>query len=300
MSGFGGGFAVVIGISGYTSLPRLPLAVLNDAVDVARTLWDPHLCGYRADRVRLLLEGEATADGIRSALDWLSESCGTGDTALLYFSGHGWRRGEGQGSEWYLAGFDAERESLPNGMLPGTELTARLAKVRAGRLAAALDCCYAAGAATLKGGGTAPSRPGLTEADYERLAQGRGRMILASSRPDETSLVLEGDRNSLFTGCLLRGLAGEAGDGEEIRVLDLFRFVSGEVPVRSGNRQHPILKGEMENDFPLALRQSSAAPDQRPEGADPLPATPGQPFSNNAGRDIHQFGNVRDVTINNR
>lgn len=300
MSGFGGGFAVAIGISGYASLQRLPIAVLNDAVDVARTLWDPYLCGYRADRVRLLLEAEATADGIRSALGWLEESCGAGDTALLFFSGHGWRHGEGRGSEWYLAGYDADINALPEGMLPGTELTSRLARIRAGRLAAVLDCCYAAGAAALKGEGAVAFRSGPTEIDYERLAQGRGRVILASSRIGEESLVLEGERNSLFTSSLLRGFAGEAGDGEEVRALDLFRFVSNEVSVRSGDRQHPVLKGEMEDDFPLALRRRLAEPDLRSKDEEPIPAVPAQPPSNYVGRDLLQLGKARDVTINNR
>ncbi len=41
------------------------------------------------------------------------------------------------------------------------------------------------------------------------LAQGKGRVVIASSRPDELSWVLPGMRNSLFTHYILEVLRGE-------------------------------------------------------------------------------------------
>lgn len=299
MSGFSGGFALVIGVSGYPCLPRLPLAVLNDVVDIARVLWDPQICGYRPDRVRLLVEAEATAEGIRGGIKWLAESCGSGDTAILYFSGHGWQGTGNSKREWYLAAYDASTDACHDGMLPGSELTELLSKIKAGRLAIVLDCCYAAGTAALKGGDMEELRPGLKQEDYERLAQGRGRVILASSRSDEKSLVLEGDRNSLMTDCLLRGLTGAAGNESEVRALDLFRYVAKEVPARSDHRQHPVLKCTLEDDFPLALRRCLATPNG-PEESARLAAEPAASTSISAGRDIVAIKRSGPVTINNR
>ena len=50
--------------------------------------------------------------------------------------------------------------------------------------------------------------PGLPDSYYERLAAGRGRAILSSSRDTEFSYLLSGASNSLFTQHLLAGLRG--------------------------------------------------------------------------------------------
>jgi hypothetical protein len=76
------------------------------------------------------------------------------------------------------------------------------------------------------------SKSGLEESYYERLAKGMGRVIMASSRSDEESLVLRDMTNNPFTHYLLeapRGNARTCGDGL-IRILDVFDHVSEVVP----------------------------------------------------------------------
>jgi len=95
---------------------------------------------------------------------------------------------------------------------------------------------------------------GLSEEYYQALAQGKGRVVIASSRPDEVSWAPSGMNNSLFTHYLLEALRGQAqtlGDGY-VRVFDVFRHVADHVPTQAN--QHPIFKATaMEEDFAIAL-----------------------------------------------
>jgi hypothetical protein len=103
-------------------------------------------------------------------------------------------------------------------------------------------------------------KAGLDEKTYAALAEGAGRVIMASSRSSEVSLVFQGMRNSLFSHYLLealRGASADRGDGL-VRVFDVFHFVSDRVPSHAEANQaiqHPIFKAQdVETNFPLALR----------------------------------------------
>jgi hypothetical protein len=291
MSAFEHGYAVVVGVAGYSAqgLPPLPLAALNDAVDLARTLWDPDLCGYRADRVRLLVEEQATALAIRQGLDWLVDRCSPDDTAIVFFSGHGWN----DGTFSALAAYDAWTAPPGRGMIPGDELANYFRAIPSGRLAVFLDSCFSGGLSDIQGGpgsGSASYGPprGFDEGTYEKLCAGRGRVLLASSGPQEKSVISEDGRNSLFTSCLLRGLRGEAPTQQEgvLGIFDLFRFVSREVKEKSNRFQNPLFKGLMSDDFPITLQAGRKSP------AEPSPPQPSESW---AGRDaITVNGNIKD------
>ena len=80
-------------------------------------------------------------------------------------------------------------------------------------------------------------KAGLAEKTYDALAQGVGRVVMASSRSSEVSFVLPGMRNSLFTHHLLEALRGAApmhGDGL-VRVFDVFHYVSDRVPAQKAD-----------------------------------------------------------------
>jgi uncharacterized caspase-like protein len=291
MSSFENGYAVVVGVAGYHSpgLPPLPLAILNDAVDVARALWDPDLCGYRADRVRLLLDEQATAEAVRKGLEWLIDRCGQDDTAVFFFSGHGWSE-DGRSS---LAAYDAQTGSL-RGMIAGEELARYFKALRAGRLAIFLDSCFSGGLSHITGDGIAPAGyiSGLDEGTYGKLCAGNGRVLLASSGPEQKSIVPDRERNSLFTSCLLRGLReAENHESGGLGIFDLFRFVAREVNAQSGGTQTPLFKGEMWDEFNIALRGEgkggAAVPQKAPEPPQAPPVQTARHQEIRAGRDAY-------------
>lgn len=255
---FEGGHALVIGVANYPRAAPLPETVLNDARDLRALLTDPAACGYPPANVTQLLDREATAGAIRAALGALAERTGPGDTAVVFFSGHGEYDPAGGDSRQYLLPYDYDPADLPGTAIAGDEMTAMLRKIEAGRLLILFDSCHSGGAGDPKGEPPHLKR-GLSEAYYETLAQGVGRAVIAACRPDEYSWVLEGMDNSLFTHYLLealRGRAGLLGDGY-VRVFDLFRHVADHVPARARQvrvSQHPIFKATaMEEDFPIAF-----------------------------------------------
>lgn len=255
--GFPGGRALVVAIAAYRAVPPLPTAVLNDAREVAAVLTSPAHCGYDPGNITMLLNEEATLDAIRSELIALASRTQPDDTVIIYFSGHGARLGDPADPESALIPYDCEPSNLTATVLPEGEFSSLLADIAARRLVVLIDACHAGGAGTFKGG--ILDRPldlGFSEKSLDRLAQGRGRVLIASSRATETSLVLAGATNSLFTQHLvgaLRGAADTQGDGL-IRIFEVFNHVAENVRGAAPGRQHPIFKAsDLEDNFAVAL-----------------------------------------------
>lgn len=248
---FACGHALVMGIAGYPRVRQLPETVLDDARGLRALLTDPAHCGYPAAQVVQLLDGEANRAGIRQALHDLAARAGPEDTAVVFFSGHGAHSWAGGGTQ-YLLPYDCDPLDLPGTAISGDEMTGLLREIQAGRLLVLFDSCHSGGVGEPKG--VEEIQTGLGEGYYQALAQGTGRIVMASSRPDEVSWTLAGMANSLFTYYLLEALRGECrtlGDGY-VRVFDLFRHVAEHVPTRAD--QHPLFKATaMEEDFPVAL-----------------------------------------------
>ena len=78
-------------------------------------------------------------------------------------------------------------------------------------------------------------------------------MYFLSSRTDETSQERRGWSNSLFTAYLERGLRGGADENRNrtITAIELFKFVSNGVKEASGDKQHPVMWGNFDNEMPL-------------------------------------------------
>ncbi|MFC9202707.1 caspase family protein [[Kitasatospora] papulosa] len=249
--------ALVVGIANYETVTSLPEAVLNDARDIASVLRAADYCGFPPDQVRVLLDDEATLEGIRTALAELASSSTAEDTAVIFFSGHGARLPSAGGETSALVPVDCRTSNLPETSFPETELTEALAAIEAQRLLVLIDACHAGGVAALKAHyDEQPIQAGFSEKSLQNLAQGTGRVVIASSRAREYSQVLHGARNSVFTQHLLEALKGKGrttGDGL-IRVFDVFNHVAENVRTSIPGQQHPIFKAsDLEDNFPVAL-----------------------------------------------
>jgi hypothetical protein len=237
---FNRGYAVVIGVGA-----DLPVTV-DDATAIAGLLRDPSRCAYPAEQVQLLTGDDAQRDAALSALDWLAEAAGPEATAVVYFSGHGLET-----PDYYLMPYGYDLADLPGTAIPGPAFTRRLQAIQAGKLVVLLDCCHAGGQAEAKGwpGVKSPLPPTVVA----ELGRSSGRVMIASSRKDEVSWT--GQPYSVFTAALLEALAGYGAfepDGYA-RVLDLALWVGRQVPERTGDKQHPILKvSHLEDNFALA------------------------------------------------
>jgi hypothetical protein len=251
--------ALIVGIADYEHVPKLPPTVVDDARDMRDLLIDPLHCGYPPENVTLLLDGEASRQAILAAMSRLANNVERASSVLIYVSSHGGRVGSGSQAGEYLIPFDTVLgESFPETAISGAELTMALEAIPAGKVLVIFDCCHSGGIGQPKGMATGTFNPGLPDSYYERLAAGRGRAILSSSRDTEFSYVLSGASNSLFTQHLLAGLRGGiASEDGLIRVFDLFEYVQPRV-THDHKKQHPIFKADLEENFPVALYAGGA------------------------------------------
>ena len=254
---FAKGHAVVIGISNYQNINALPEAVLNDARDVAAVLTSRDYCGYEEQNLHLMLDEDATLIRIREALRKVTSASRPEDTVLIFFSGHGTVVNGPDGPLSAILPVECDLGVLNDTSLCEPELSESLQGILAQRLLVFIDACHSGGASSLKTQQPSESQTlGYSEKLLGQLAQGVGRVIIASSRANETSLVYHGERNSVFTGQLLEALRGQGhttGDGL-IRVFEIFNHVCKTVKGRVPGRQHPVFKAnDVEDNFPVAL-----------------------------------------------
>ena len=274
--GLAAGHAVVIGVANYRNAAPLPDAVLNDARDVAATLKSKAYCGYDDRNVHLLLDGDATLDRIRAVLAFVAQTSEPDDTVVIFFSGHGALLGDPTDPVSALLPVECDGRKLDTTSLSEAEFSSALQQFAVQRLLVLIDACHSAGAGSFKGSqGGDLTALGYSEKSLVRLAEGTGRVLIASSRADEQSWVLPNARNSVFTSHLLDALHGRArtsGDGL-IRVFEIFNHVAQLVKRDVPGRQHPVFRAsELEDNFPVVLDRggvksapqpaaSAAAPD---------------------------------------
>ena len=254
---FANGHAIVVGVANYLNVPPLPETVLNDAHDVAAILTSNAHCGYVNRNVRLLLNENATLVKMREALDSLARTSSTDDTVVIFFSGHGSLLDDSDDPASAILPIDCDGRTLDSTSLSEAEFSAALRRISARRLVVLIDACYSAGAGNFKAQESAKLQAlRFSEKSLDRLAQGTGRVLMASSRASEISHVLRGARNSVFTQHLLEILRGQgrtSGDGL-IRVFDIFNHVSKMVKRTMPGQQHPVFKAsDLEDNFPVAL-----------------------------------------------
>jgi hypothetical protein len=248
--------ALVVSIADYQHINKLPR--VKDAEDIAALLKDARHCGYPPDNVRLLLDAQATQPAIREGLADLARHTDADSTVFIYFSGHGGRLESGPHAGQYLLPVETvypDDQALARTAIPGADVTAALNALPARKVLVVFDCCHSAGIGQPRDLVTPPFKTGLPESYYDALHAGRGRVILASSRSTESSYVMPGATYGLFTEHLLGGLrGGVSGEADGlVHVFDLFVYLQPRVTAAEP-RQHPVFKGELEDNFAVALR----------------------------------------------
>ena len=258
--------ALIIGIADYANIRKLPK--VRDAEDLAAALVDPALCGYDPKNATVLLDGEATREKIRAGFEALKDRCDAESTVFLYFSGHGGQVNQGPNKGQYLLPVEVVYpgdEDLARTAISGAEFTAALNAIKAKRLTVVLDCCHAGGIGEPKD--IVPAArvdPGLSDDYLNVLKVGTGRVIISATRGTDPAYVREGAKYGVFTGHFLDGLRGAArGDGGVIRILDLYTYVQQKV-ITDQPSQRPVLKVELEDNYPITLYQGGKAPAPTP------------------------------------
>ncbi|MFF4044354.1 caspase domain-containing protein [Streptomyces sp. NPDC001816] len=230
--------ALLVGIDDYPASVASALGgCANDIGEARRLLTE--LVGEQVD-ITVLLDADATVAAVTDAVLRHLGSAGPGDTALLWFSGHGTQ--EAATGDDLLIEATGLNQALVcvDGPLPDKRLGALLDRVTAGgaQVTAVLDCCHSGGATRELTARYAPPRP-----EWDFGARGYGgpprHVLLAASRLDEPSYEgwFEGRRHGAFTHALV-GAVRAAGPGATCR--ELLAGAAARVQ-RAGSTQHPVL-----------------------------------------------------------
>ena len=249
-------WAVVIGISRYqdTRIPSLRYAAA-DAKSFYEWLVSPTGGRYAPGRIKLLLDGEATARNIREALfNWLRQAIEE-DVVTIYFAGHGSPDSPDSPENLFFLPYDAQYGRIASTGFPMWDVETALKRfIKAKKTIILADACHAGGVgesfdlATRAGHGalTNPISSGFQ--DLSKVSDG----VCVISASDKDQLSHEGHQwgggHGVFTYFLLEGLSGRAdynGDAE-ISLGELIPYLSEQIRRETRNTQSPIVSGRFD------------------------------------------------------
>jgi dipeptidyl aminopeptidase/acylaminoacyl peptidase len=248
-------WAAVIGISQYKTASPLQFAD-KDAIAFAQYLQNQ--IGVPKENVFLLTNQQATLVNVRRTLGTeIKRKAGSKDTVIIYFAGHGAPETDAtspdnDGLEKYLVMYDADPDDLYTTGMPMREVEIILQRLAAERVIFIADTCFS-GATTGRTFTTGGRRAVVSETFLTRLANAKGRVVLAASRANEVSAERPDMQHGVFTYYLLEGLRGKADvDGDNVITIDeIYNYVSQKVPAATDQNQHPVKKGEVEGQLVL-------------------------------------------------
>jgi len=235
--------ALLIGIENYTVASSLPY-VSNDVREIALTLrerggWEVSEVVDSARDSGEQAEAEPVSERealTRSIAAWLAQ-LGPQDNALVYFSGHGFRDGDGK---LYLAAVDCDPENPVPGGVPVQWLRNQIADCQADVKLLVVDACHA-------GAQKAQQSTSVVAKELADPFRGLERvMTLASCQGEEKSWIWPDKRQSVFSYWLKQGLKGHAdkdGNGK-VDIDELYDYAQANVPYvvekLYGKPQHPV------------------------------------------------------------
>ena len=205
-------YALVVGISKYMDRgePRKKIRDLTradvDARDFAEFLKQQEKV-FNKVHVTLLVNEHATRAAVETELKYKLRKANKNDTIIIFLSGHG-APDPFNPEDFYFVTYDADPEYLGATavQMSGLVFTKRYESERVLLIA---DACHAGGFSLQPSTKSLNLGPALSRFARE-VKESSGTATIMSSRPGQTSLELEGLRNSVFTHYLLEGLRGKA------------------------------------------------------------------------------------------
>jgi hypothetical protein len=216
MSAFTRGRALIAGVGDYADKQWNAPTATRDAQSFHRVLISDG--GYGPGQAELLIDADATRDGLLLALRRLADRCGPDSVAVISITSHG---ATGEDGLYTLATSDARFTPGPDSrIVKGTglnvaDLARALRDIPARQLLLILNACFAG---TVGGDfvrqGISPD-PALGEllpnVEGDRLlATGEGRAILSAGKPGQRSYFKPEEQHSYFGQALIDALKGSA------------------------------------------------------------------------------------------
>jgi uncharacterized caspase-like protein len=185
----------------------------------------------------------------RTLGDDLRRKVGKEDLVLIYFAGHGTLEDDASspdndGLAKYLVMWDTRSDQLYTTALPMDEIGRIFGRIDCQSMVYFGDACYAGGARSV----SRPFRATPSEAFLDRLAGGKGRVIVTAASAKEVAQEDDKLKHGVFTYYLLEALSGKADSDADgfVTIDEAYLYLSKVVPEATGRAQHPVKKGEVE------------------------------------------------------
>lgn len=288
--------ALIVGINKYAQPGNDLRGCINDTVLISQVLQNAY--GFSKDDIVTITDSQATRDNILRAIkEHLVDKSGPDDTAIFYYSGHGYYIGtpDQSGYDEILCPHDM---SVKNKIyITHNELDKLLESSRAGHFLVTLDCCHS-GSKTKEWGEyeyskerffqnpDVPSEPRVEGkafgefCDPERKQKGASNwVILAACKSDETAkedqIDLGGQQYhcGALTRALFMSINKNASSGD-FTYEKMFDEVNREVTGRK-QKQHPQLEGSYQR-MPFLATTAGQVATSAGSGSTPKP-TPTTP-----------------------
>lgn len=201
--------ALLIGIDEYAdpTLPSLQFAS-KDARELGAALLDPTRGDF--DSVQVLRPRERTSSGVLLALQRWKQMLRPGDTALLYFSGHGMRWVDERGrSRLFLAASNTLRQDPLNTAVPVEALQDFLATLPAARRVLIVDACFTGDGKVEEANAGAAARAFLDEKLPLQIKSSDKEAQLYSTTYGRPALESKSMQNGVYTGNLIAALGDQ-------------------------------------------------------------------------------------------
>lgn len=239
--------ALIIGISEYKELPKaLQLQYADDdAMEFYKFILSKAAGNIDSADVKLLLNADATAAQIYSALDELIDVSKANDKVIIYFSGHGDIETKTVRQRGFLLAHDSPKAGYQVG---GTvklsdlqDYLETLVATNKARVILITDAC--------RSGKLAGGEAGATQTTASLNEQWGSITKILSSQAGELSGESSewGSGHGVFTYNLINGLWGLADSDKDgwVSLTELNIYLSQEVPKATFDSQHPVISGSL-------------------------------------------------------
>jgi uncharacterized caspase-like protein len=252
-------WAVVIGISEYQNPTIKNLSYADrDARDFAEFLKSPAGGGYDPERMKVLLNKDATLQNVKQALYNFLRQTIDKDLVVIYFAGHGAPEPANPNNN-YLLTYDTDPTSLETTAFPMWDVNTALTRyIPSRRVVVFTDACHSGGISSdLATRGVSLTGTNLINQYLSDLSKSKeGTIVFTASQAGEVSQELDTFGHGVFTYFLLKGLKGEADINNDYTVTigELMDYVEQNVERQTKGNQHPTRnQGSYDKDMTISL-----------------------------------------------
>ena len=252
-------WAVVIGLSEYANPTIKNLSYAErDARDFAEFLKSPAGGGFEPERMKILLNKEATLQNIKQALYNFLRQTIDKDLVVIYFAGHGAPE-PANPSNNYLLTYDTDPNSLETSAFPMWDVNTALTRyIPSRRVVVFSDACHSGGISSdLATRGVSLTGTNLINQYLADLSKSKeGTIVFTASQAGEVSQELDKYGHGVFTYFLLQGMKGDADLNNDYTVTigELMDYVEENVKRVTKGNQHPTRnQGSYDRDLTISM-----------------------------------------------